>query len=279
MLCRAIRTATHWCGSRRGRPLHALACTRRLRTVAKPFTQFQQMPWHARAPLQLNKWNRGARGRRDFRNTGPRAAARPEPLAVPRHIGAPEAGRARCGSPPSLAPLGARARPVCHEYAGADSLGRARCSPATGSDRIASQRRCPKIAFCHALLHAWSPRCALSRLQPAASFSERPVAHTCVCYPPSTSKWYDRANFPRLQQVSGNSGAVLARHCSACVRTRTCSTRRFQPAHALCLGHTAARCPVRSSTRLSAASSAARRQGCRCSCRLAPSRAARRRLH
>ena len=28
-------------GSRRGRPLHALACTRRLRTVAKPFTQFQ----------------------------------------------------------------------------------------------------------------------------------------------------------------------------------------------------------------------------------------------
>ena len=50
-------------------------------------------------------------------------------------LGAPEAGRARCGSPPSLAPLGARARPVCHEYAGADSLGRARCSPATGSDR------------------------------------------------------------------------------------------------------------------------------------------------
>ena len=160
MLCRAIRTATHWGGSRRGHPLHALACTRRLRTVAKPFTQFQEMPWHARAPLQLNNfnWNRGARGRRDFRNTGPRAAARPEPLAVPRHIGAPEAGRARCGSPPSLAPLGARARPICHEYAGADSLGRARCSPATGSAHIAFRSAAPVGAFSHALLHAWSTK-------------------------------------------------------------------------------------------------------------------------
>ena len=66
-------------GSRRGRPLHALACTRRLRTVAKPFTQFQDALARAR-PAQ---WEPGARGRRDFRNTGPRAAARPEPLAVP----------------------------------------------------------------------------------------------------------------------------------------------------------------------------------------------------
>ena len=69
-------------GSRRGRPLHALACTRRLRTVAKPFTQFQEMPWHARARLQFFNWNQ-RHGRRNFRNTGPRAAARPEPLAVP----------------------------------------------------------------------------------------------------------------------------------------------------------------------------------------------------
>ena len=116
------------------------------------------MPWHARAPLQLNHWNRGARGRRDFRNTGPRAAARPEPLAVPRHIGAPEAGRARCGSPPSHAPLGARARPICHEYAGADSLGRARCSPATGAAGIAPHSAAPVSAVSHALLHAWSTK-------------------------------------------------------------------------------------------------------------------------
>ena len=46
MLCRAIRTATQ--GSRRGRPLHALACTRRLRTVAKPLTQFQNALARAR---------------------------------------------------------------------------------------------------------------------------------------------------------------------------------------------------------------------------------------
>ena len=109
MLCRAIRTATHWGGSRRGRPLHALACTRRLRTVAKSFTQFQEMPWHARAPLQLNHWNRGARGRRDFRNTGPRAAARPEPLAVPsthwarRRPAAPAVGPRRRSRPAARA--------------------------------------------------------------------------------------------------------------------------------------------------------------------------------
>ena len=72
-------------------------------------------------------------------------------------LGAPEAGRARCGSLPSLAPLGARARPVCHEYAGADSLGRARCSPATCSGRTARNSAAPVSAFSHALLHAWSP--------------------------------------------------------------------------------------------------------------------------
>ena len=91
-------------GSRRGRPLHALACTRRLRTVAKPFTQFQDALARAR-PAQ---WEPGARGRRDFRNTGPRAAARPEPLAVPSTLGAPETGRALRGSPPVASRLPAR---------------------------------------------------------------------------------------------------------------------------------------------------------------------------
>ena len=39
-----------------------------------------KMPWHARASLQMEP---RAHGRRTSRNTGPRAAARPEPLAVP----------------------------------------------------------------------------------------------------------------------------------------------------------------------------------------------------
>ena len=56
-----------------------------------------KMRWHARARLQ-SKLELGTRGRRDFRNTGPRAAARPEPLAVPStHWRAGGSGRALGG--------------------------------------------------------------------------------------------------------------------------------------------------------------------------------------
>ena len=43
MVCRALRRTNppRKAGTRDGRPLHALACTRRLRRVAKPLTQFQ----------------------------------------------------------------------------------------------------------------------------------------------------------------------------------------------------------------------------------------------
>ena len=64
-----------------------------------------KMPWHARASLQMEP---RAHGRRTSRNTGPRAAARPEPLAVPSTLGAPETGRALRGSPPVASRLPAR---------------------------------------------------------------------------------------------------------------------------------------------------------------------------
>ena len=96
-------------------------------------------------------------------------------------LGAPEAGRARCGSPPSLAPLGARARPVCHEYAGADSLGRARCSHATGSGRTARNSAAPVSAFSHALLHAWSTTCRPHRKRPCVPRVVRVCVCVCVC--------------------------------------------------------------------------------------------------
>ena len=87
MLCRAIRTATHWCGSRRGRPLHALACTRRLRTVAKPFTQFQEMHRHARARLQFFNWNRPRTAAATSETQGHALPRAPSLLLSPRHIG------------------------------------------------------------------------------------------------------------------------------------------------------------------------------------------------
>ena len=74
-------------GSRRGRPLHALACTRRLRTVAKPFTQFQEMPWHARARLQFFNWNRPRTAAATSETQGHALPRAPSLLLSPRHIG------------------------------------------------------------------------------------------------------------------------------------------------------------------------------------------------
>ena len=171
------------------------------------------MPWHARAPLQLNNfnWNRGARGRRDFRNTGPRAAARPEPLAVPRHIGAPEAGRARCGSPPSLAPLGARARPICHEYAGADSLGRARCSPATGAcrhrapQRRPSQRGLTRAAAC--LEHQGPPTSKKAARPPGLRGRRARADRTrCTPHPPRMARRWGEGQAAPPRRDLGRSG-------------------------------------------------------------------------
>ena len=158
MLCRAIRTATRWVAARTPAArvgLHQTLANSRetIHTIprnalarARPAPIFSTGTGRARPP-RLPK-------HRATRCRAPRASCCPLDT-----LGAPEAGRARCGSPPSLAPLGARARPVCHEYAGADSLGRARCSPATDSGRIAPHRAAPVSAFSHALLHAWSAKC------------------------------------------------------------------------------------------------------------------------
>ena len=85
------------CRQRDGRPLHALACTRRLRRVAKLFTQSKCYGTSARQCQRPTR--EGSRrphchalGRRNSRDTGPRAAARPEPLLVPRNTASKRAG-------------------------------------------------------------------------------------------------------------------------------------------------------------------------------------------
>ena len=96
-------------GSRRGRPLHALACTRRLRTVAKPFTQFQEMPWHARARLQFFNWNRPRTAAATSETQGHALPRAPSLLLSPRHIGR-AGGRPRPLRVPAVARALRRAR-------------------------------------------------------------------------------------------------------------------------------------------------------------------------
>jgi len=174
MLCRAIRTATQ--GSRRGRPLHALACTRRLRTVAKPLTQFQNALARARI--------------------APDGTTRTRPPHVPKHRATRcRAPRASCcpldigraGNRPRppwltarrLAPSGAGARTICHEMARANSRARARCRPATGFDSGASSPATapPPVARLHS-------RCCTLGAPRRAHEEEKlcpPGRGVCVC--------------------------------------------------------------------------------------------------
>ena len=73
-------------GARGGRPLHALACTRRLRRVAKPFTQ-PKMPWHEPRGPPLRQFEGGRR------RVGDPAAAMPRHRAT--RCRAPRASRCR----------------------------------------------------------------------------------------------------------------------------------------------------------------------------------------
>ena len=73
-------------GARGGRPLHALACTRHLRRVAKPFTQ-PKMPWHEPRGPPLRHFERGRR------RVGDPAAAMPRHRAT--RCRAPRASRCR----------------------------------------------------------------------------------------------------------------------------------------------------------------------------------------
>ena len=144
-------------GSRRGRPLHELACTRRLRSVAKLFTQFQNALARARPdPIQLEP---GAHGRRDFRNTGPRAAARPEPLAVPSTCWR-AGGRPRPLWVPAVARALRRARSTGLPRICQRRLPRARAlQPCNRRGARACNSAVPISAFLLMLLHAWSTKC------------------------------------------------------------------------------------------------------------------------
>ena len=86
-------------GSRRGRPLHALACTRRLRTVAKPFTQFQNALARTRpAPIQIGTGHaRPPRlpKHRATRCRAPRASCCPLDTLARRRPAAPAVGPRR----------------------------------------------------------------------------------------------------------------------------------------------------------------------------------------
>jgi hypothetical protein len=145
----------------KGRGAHA-HCTRWLAPDAceqsRNRSHNSKMPWHARASLHMEP---SAHGRRTSRNTGPRAAARPEPLAVPSTLAAPETGRALRGSPPS--PRAFR-RGSSNDLPrnGPRKLTRARTLQACNRVRFRREQPCNSATLCsaapHALLHVWSPK-------------------------------------------------------------------------------------------------------------------------
>ena len=206
-------------GARGGRPLHALACTRRLRRVAKPFTQ-PKMPWHEPRGPPLRHFEREKDGSAtrppQCRDTGPRAAARPEPLAVV--VGAPEPGRA-CEKPADTQPFGRAAPARSHR-------------PRPPSSGRALNRRARTVARTGAVLSASSSRATrVDRPVPApAAFSSRPRGHhQCEPLPlppplapagsPPRGRARARAPSPRRQEPTPPPPPVCVsrrdRRCSA----------------------------------------------------------------
>lgn len=159
VVCRATRRTLH-CWSTRRTPAARVGLHQTLATSRETIHPTQNALARAARPAsppirdESGGADRSAARPPQCRDTGPRAAARPEPLAVPStHWRA--GGRPRPLWVPAVgAPCGARARPVRHDYASADSLGRARCSPATGAARIASKNAAPTSTFSLALLQA-----------------------------------------------------------------------------------------------------------------------------
>ena len=184
MLCRAIRTATQ--GSRRTRPLHALACTRRLRTVAKPITQLQNALARARIAPHGTKRARPPHipKHRATRCRAPRASCCPLDIWPRRKPAAPSVAPRR-----RLAPSGAGARTICHEMGRANSRARARCSPATGFDSDASSQATaqPSVARLHTRCCTFgAPRRALHEKKKhcppsVAACAHVPTGAVCVC--------------------------------------------------------------------------------------------------
>ena len=156
-------------GSRRGRPLHALACTRRLRTVAKPFTQFQEMPWHARARLQFFNWNRPRTAAASSEAQGHALPRAPSLLLSPRHIGR-AGGRPRPLWVPAVARASRRARSTGLPRICRRRLPRARALQPCNRLRLhrPQQRRPSERVLTRAAACLWSPRCALRKKSPSA---------------------------------------------------------------------------------------------------------------
>ena len=150
----AARVGLHQTLANSRETIHTIPRNALARARPAPIEQFPLEPGRARPP-RLPK-HRATRCRAPRASCCPsthwRAGGRPRPLWVPavarasrraRSTGLPRICRRRLPRARALQPCNRR-----------------------GPHRL-TQRRCPKIAFCHALLHAWSPRCALIRKRTA----------------------------------------------------------------------------------------------------------------
>ena len=198
-------------GARRSVVLVGSAPARRVglhQTLANSRETIHTIPRNALArarPAPILQLEPAAHGRRDFRNTGPRAAARPEPLAVPSTHWARRRPAAPAVGPRRRSRLAARALDRFATNMPAQTPSGARVA-ALQPDRAARLKTAPPcIAFCHALLHAWSPRSSsvVCSLQPASPNGLEPIPVSAIRQAHSkVSQWSDPANFPRLQQGS-----------------------------------------------------------------------------
>ena len=162
MLCRAIRTATR---------LRVAARTPAARvglhqTLTNRRETIHTIPGNASAralPAPILQLEPAAHGRRDFRNTGPRAAARPEPLAVPSTHWARRRPAAPAVGPRRRSRLSARALDRFATNMPAQTPSGARVAALQQARAARLETAPPLSAFSHVLLHVWSPRCALRK--------------------------------------------------------------------------------------------------------------------
>ena len=162
MLCRAIRTATQWRVAART-PAARVGLHQ---TLANSRETIHTIPRNALArarPAPILQLEPAAHGRRDFRNTGPRAAARPEPLAVPSTHWARRRPAAPAVGPRRRSRLAARALDRFATNMPAQTPSGARVAALQQARAARLETAPPLSAFSHVLLHVWSPRCALRK--------------------------------------------------------------------------------------------------------------------
>ena len=162
MLCRAIRTATQWRVAART-PAARVGLHQ---TLANSRETIHTIPRNALArarPAPILQLEPAAHGRRDFRNTGPRAAARPEPLSVPSTHRARRRPAAPAVDPRRRSRLAARALDRVATKMPAQTPSGARVAALQQARAARLETAPPLSAFSHVLLHVWSPRCALRK--------------------------------------------------------------------------------------------------------------------